>query len=163
VTARDPKDPKTYTRFGRVESEGEHLNARSSGGLSQRQQELLATTPWKGPHKASDALDPRFAQGDDVKAVRKLAEGLQTYLGLGPGDLTPSPNDGFRAEASDPAKGYLLHQWPEITGLEAGKPREETLEVLFKDNPKLAEKIGQDIEVITAWNNKEKNASYWHI
>jgi hypothetical protein len=89
-------------------------------------------------------------------------------IGLGPITLASTSVGGgtaeYRGQASDVSKGYLVHQWPEvkIEENELAKPKEITLEVLFKDAPNLVP--GSKVEVITAWHSDKPNgASYWHI
>jgi hypothetical protein len=77
VTSRDPKNKTTKVEYGRVELEGDHVSA---GQLNARQQAALASSTWKGPHKAADALDPQFANSDDVVKIRGYAKGLLGYL-----------------------------------------------------------------------------------
>ena len=92
--------------------------------------------------------------------LRPTGDHTNVRIGLGPGDTTYA-ND-YRDQAADPGKGYLLHQFAEITDLKPGEPKEVTLEVMYKDAPKLTP--GQKgIEVISAWNNKDHNSSYWHV
>ena len=84
-------------------------------------------------------------------------------VGLGP--MTPKPAgadyDWHRPMASDMSKGYLLHQWPEISIDPAKeKAKEVTLEVLYADVPGL--KPGTEVEVISTWN-APNNRSYWHV
>ncbi len=108
-------------------------------------------------------------KGGEVVGVRLKAtlraEGKHKVVrvGLGPnamkGNESFSTNGNGREMASDPAKGYLLHQWPEMS-IEPGKPLEVKLEVLFKDAPNL--KPGQQVEIIAAYNNEAKS-DYWHV
>jgi len=108
-------------------------------------------------------------KGGEVVGVRLKAtlraEGQHgvVRVGLGPNSMTGtesfSTNGSGRSMASDPAQGYLLHQWPEMK-VEAGKPLEIKLEVLFKDAPNL--KPGQQVEIIAAFNNEAKS-DYWHV
>ena len=81
-------------------------------------------------------------------------------IGLGPvGGLKESHIDDFRSLAADAAKGYLLHQFPEVTGL-TSEAKEVSFKVLYKDVPGL--KNGSEVEVISAWNNAD-SSSYWHV
>lgn len=88
-------------------------------------------------------------------------------IGIGPNDAAKYDYSTFREQASDPKKGYLLHQWPEITldpkEIGQGKAKEVTFEVLYADAPALA---GWDakkpVEVISAWSDKTASV-YWHV
>lgn len=79
VVGRDPKNKKTQVRYGRVELEGDHVSA---GQLNARQQAALAGSDWKGPHKANDTRDPRFAASNEVTKIRGYGVALQKYLGV---------------------------------------------------------------------------------
>ena len=76
---RDPRSRKTQVRYGRVELEGDHVSA---GQLNARQQAALSGSDWKGPHKANDTVDPRFAASDEVSKIRGYGVALQKYLGV---------------------------------------------------------------------------------
>ena len=79
VVGRDPRSRKTQVRYGRVELEGDHVSA---GQLNARQQAALSGSDWKGPHKATDTSDPRFAASDEVTKIRGYGVALQKYLGV---------------------------------------------------------------------------------
>lgn len=79
VVGRDPRNRRTQVRYGRVELEGDHVSA---GQLNARQQAALAGSDWKGPHKANDTKDPRFAASDEVTRIRGYGVALQSYLGV---------------------------------------------------------------------------------
>lgn len=79
VVGRDPRNRATQVRYGRVELEGDHVSA---GQLNARQQAALAGSDWKGPHKATDTRDPRFAASDEVTKIRGYGVALQRYLGV---------------------------------------------------------------------------------
>jgi hypothetical protein len=81
VVGRDPMNRATQVRYGRVELEGDHVSA---GQLNARQQAALAGSDWKGPHKAHDTKDPRFAASDEVTKIRGYGVALQGYLGVTP-------------------------------------------------------------------------------
>lgn len=81
VVGRDPKNRATQVRYGRVELEGDHVSA---GQLNARQRAALAGSDWKGPHKANDTRDPRFAASDEVTKIRGYGVALQGYLGVKP-------------------------------------------------------------------------------
>jgi hypothetical protein len=76
VVGRDPRNKKTEVRYGRVELEGDHVSA---GQLNARQQAALAGSDWKGPHKANDTRDPRFAASSEVTKIRGYGVALQSY------------------------------------------------------------------------------------
>lgn len=79
VVGRDPKNRRTQVRYGRVELEGDHVSA---GQLNARQQAALAGSDWKGPHKATDTRDARFAGSDEVVKIRGYGVALQGYLNV---------------------------------------------------------------------------------
>lgn len=79
VVGRDPRNRATQVRYGRVELEGDHVSA---GQLNARQQAALAGSDWKGPHKANDTRDARFAGSDEVTKIRGYGVALQGYLGV---------------------------------------------------------------------------------
>jgi hypothetical protein len=81
VVGRDPRNRATQVRYGRVELEGDHVSA---GQLNARQQAALAGSDWKGPHKANDTRDPRFAASDEVTKIRGYGVALQGYLKVKP-------------------------------------------------------------------------------
>lgn len=80
-------------------------------------------------------------------------------IGLGPkgGDKS---ND-FRQKASDPGKGHLLHQFPEVKDIKNNEPKEMTFEVKYADVSNL--KPGQEFEVISAWGGNPNNKDYYHV
>jgi hypothetical protein len=85
-------------------------------------------------------------------------------VGLGPMTYKKgSGNDwnAHRAMASDPKKGYLVHQFKEIKGLEQNKPLEKKWELHYGKGNKF--KGGEKLEVISAWNNGAANNTYWHV
>ncbi len=88
-------------------------------------------------------------------------------IGIGPNDSAKYDYSTFREQASDPKKGYLLHQFQEIT-LDAkeigqGKAKEITLEVMYADAPQLAKwDAKKPVEVISAWGDKSSSV-YWHV
>ena len=88
-------------------------------------------------------------------------------IGIGPNDSAKYDYSTFREQASDPKKGYLLHQFQEIA-LDAkeigqGKAKEITLEVMYADAPQLAKwDAKKPVEVITAWGDKTSSV-YWHV
>jgi hypothetical protein len=88
-------------------------------------------------------------------------------IGIGPNDATKYDYATFRDQASDTTKGYLLHQWPQIT-LDAkeigrGKAKPITLEVLYADAPELARwDPTKPVEVISAWSDSNAGV-YWHV
>jgi hypothetical protein len=88
-------------------------------------------------------------------------------IGIGPNDATKYDYATFRDQASDPKKGYLLHQFQEIT-LDAkeigpGKAKPITLEVRYADVPALATwDPAKPLEVISAWSDS-KASVYWHV
>jgi hypothetical protein len=88
-------------------------------------------------------------------------------IGIGPNDSAKYDYSTFREQASDPKKGYLLHQFQEIA-LDAkeigqGKAKEVTLEVMYADAPELAKwDAKKPVEVITAWGDKTSSV-YWHV
>ena len=88
-------------------------------------------------------------------------------IGIGPNDSAKYDYSTFREQASDPKKGYLLHQFQEIS-LDAkeigqGKAKEITLEVMYADAPQLAKwDAKKPVEVITAWGDKTSSV-YWHV
>lgn len=77
VVGRDPRKRATQVRYGRVELEGDHVSA---GQLNARQQAALQGSDWKGPHKANDTNDPRFAASKEVTKIRGYGVALQKYL-----------------------------------------------------------------------------------
>ncbi len=77
VVGRDPRNRATEVRYGRVELEGDHVSA---GQLNARQQAALSGSDWKGPHKANDTGDQRFAGSGEVKQIRGYGLALQKYL-----------------------------------------------------------------------------------
>ncbi len=79
VVGRDPKNRRTQVRYGRVELEGDHVSA---GQLNARQQAALAGSDWKGPHRATDTRDARFAGSDEVTKIRGYGVALQSYLNV---------------------------------------------------------------------------------
>lgn len=88
-------------------------------------------------------------------------------IGIGPNDQAKYDYATFREQASDPKKGYLLHQWPEIELAKAdigqGKAKEITLEVMYADAPELARwDPKKPVEVISAWGDKSASV-YWHV
>jgi hypothetical protein len=88
-------------------------------------------------------------------------------IGIGPNDSAKYDSSTFREQASDPKKGYLLHQWPEIElskgELGQGKAKEITLEVMYADAPDLARwDATKPVEVISAWSDKTASV-YWHV
>jgi hypothetical protein len=88
-------------------------------------------------------------------------------IGLGPNDPAKYDYATFRDQASDPTKGYLLHQFPEITldkkEIGQGKAKEITLEVMYADAPELAKwDPAKEVEVISAWSDKTASV-YWHV
>jgi hypothetical protein len=88
-------------------------------------------------------------------------------IGIGPNDPSKYDYAAFREQASDPKKGYLLHQWPEITidkkDIGQGKAKEVTLEVLYADAPELAKwDPAKEVEIISAWSDA-KASVYWHV
>lgn len=80
VTSRDPLNPRTQVRFGRVEMEGDHVSAR----LNARQQQAIASSTWKGPHSEADSRNPAFAATHDVQHIRDLANSLKDFLKITP-------------------------------------------------------------------------------
>ncbi|HUS64888.1 MAG TPA: hypothetical protein VMZ28_10120 [Kofleriaceae bacterium] len=127
---------------------------------------------------AADAQS--FHEKVEAKEIKKGGQvvGLRLKLTLRPengstqdkvrvslGPMTPKPSgadyDWHRAAVSDPKKGYVIHQWPEIEiDPKKEKAKEVTLEVLYADVPGL--KPGTDVEVISAWN-APSNRTYWHV
>jgi len=88
-------------------------------------------------------------------------------IGIGPNDAAKYDSSTFREQASDPKKGYLLHQWPEIELSKAevgpGKAKQITLEVMYADVPELAKwDATKPVEVISAWSDKTASV-YWHV
>ncbi len=88
-------------------------------------------------------------------------------IGIGPNDASKYDYATFRDQASDASKGYLLHQWPEITldakAIGRGKAKPIELEVLYADNPALARwDATKPLEVISAWSDS-KASVYWHV
>lgn len=88
-------------------------------------------------------------------------------IGIGPNDQSKYDYATFRDQASDPRKGYLLHQWPEIAldkkEIGQGKAKEVTLEVMYADAPELAKwDASKPVEVISAWSDKTASV-YWHV
>lgn len=88
-------------------------------------------------------------------------------IGIGPNDASKYDWATFRDQASDPKKGYLLHQWPEIAldGKEIGRGKAKPieLEVLYADAPELAKwDPSKPLEVISAWSDS-KASVYWHV
>ncbi len=88
-------------------------------------------------------------------------------IGIGPNDSTKYDYATFRDQASDMKKGYLLHQFQEIT-LDAkeigpGKAKPIELEVRYADVPALAKwDPAKPLEVISAWSDA-KASVYWHV
>ena len=127
---------------------------------------LLAAAPDADAVSAHERVEAKpITKGGEVVGLRlKLTlrpDGSgydKVRIGIGPNNGT-RPSD-HRGAASDPGKGYLLHQFPEVTGVEANKPKEVTVEVLYKDAPNL--KPGADVEVITAWSGPH-NPGYFHV
>jgi hypothetical protein len=88
-------------------------------------------------------------------------------IGIGPNDPTKYDYAKFRDQASDATKGYLLHQFPEITldakEIGAGKAKPITLEVRYADAPELATwDPAKPVEVISAWSDSTASV-YWHV
>jgi len=88
-------------------------------------------------------------------------------IGIGPNDPAKYDYSTFREQASDPKKGYLLHQFPEIELTKAeigqGKAKQITLEVMYADAPELAKwDVTKDVELISAWGDKTSSV-YWHV
>ena len=118
---------------------------------------------------AADAAAESFHERIEAKPINKGGEvvGLRLKLTLRPdgsqgtvqvalgkaSNLGPST---YRAAATDPSKGFLQHQFPDMK-VEGKAPKEVTLEVLYKDAPGLTP--GQSVDVITAW----KGSSYVHV
>jgi len=88
-------------------------------------------------------------------------------IGIGPNDPSKYDYATFRDQASDPKKGYLLHQFQEIT-LDAkeigpGKAKPIELELRYADVPALAKwDASKPLEVISAWSDS-KASVYWHV
>jgi hypothetical protein len=101
-----------------------------------------------------EKADPRpITKGGDVIGMRLVLtlrpDGTQKTVLVGLGKPSNSYNSGnYRTFASDPTKGYLLHQWKQIE-LDGKNAKEVTLEVLFADVPGL--KAGDDVDVVSAW------------
>ncbi|HLU65142.1 MAG TPA: hypothetical protein VKZ63_02635 [Kofleriaceae bacterium] len=127
---------------------------------------LVAAAPDAEAVSAHERVEAKpITKGGEVVGLRlKLtlrpdSSGYDTVrIGIGPNNGT-RPSD-HRGAASDPSKGYLLHQFPEVKGLKANTPKEVTVEVLYKDVPNL--KPGSAVEVITAWSGPH-NPGYWHV
>lgn len=116
VTARDPQSKK-WTRFGRVELEGDHVSA---GQLNARQQAALQGSTWKGPHKAKDVKNPAFAKSPDVKHIRGLGVKLTNYLKIKP--VKDSKYVAGRARLAK--RGVKVGTGPNmIRGLTPAKPK----------------------------------------
>jgi hypothetical protein len=128
---------------------------------------LLAASPAAEAVSAHERVEAKpITKGGEVVGLRlKLTlrpdgSGYDTVrIGIGPNDGT-RPSD-HRGAASDPGKGYLLHQFPEVKGVPGNTPKEVTVEVLYKDAPGLL-KAGAEVEVITAWSGPH-NKGYWHV
>jgi hypothetical protein len=115
-------------------------------------------------------VEPLVEKGETVGL--KLSLTLRPYdsdkpvvrVSLGPNTYTYGTPGNHRELASDPKKGYLLYQWPEIKLKRgeyggAGKPMPMTFELRFKDAPKV--KPGAKVEIISTWNDGSGN--YWHV
>jgi hypothetical protein len=102
--------------FGRVELEGDHVAPQ----LTAAQQQALATTTWKGPHKAKDAHDASFTDSSDVKHIRRLSTSLQKYLkvkAVKPSKYVVS-REMLAQKGVDFSKGSVM-----ITGLRRSSPK----------------------------------------
>jgi hypothetical protein len=127
---------------------------------------LAAAAPAQPYHERVKA-EPIAKDGEVVGLRLELTlrpnDRYQNVVRVGLGPITATGRiDENRENASDPAAGYLLHQWPEITfgDAELSRPSPRTFEVLFEDAPGLVP--GRKVEVISAWNNATRS-SYWHI
>jgi hypothetical protein len=88
--------------------------------------------------------------GVQVKMLLRRASYSHDRILVGLGKIEGGlPFGKHRAQASDPAQGYLLHQWPAVTGTRESPAKEVVLKVLYKDNPKLVP--GKKVDVVTAW------------
>lgn len=119
--------------------------------------------------KASAIMKDGAAVGLRLKlTLRPVDSGRPVVrIGIGPNDAAKYDSATFREQASDPKKGYLLHQWPEIAldpaEVGQGKAKTITLEVMYADAPELARwDASKPVEVISAWGDKTASV-YWHV
>ena len=75
--------------------------------------------------------------------------------------LAPTSGISDRTKASDKSKGALLHQWPDVKGIQNNTPKEVTVEVKYADLPNL--KPGDQFRLITAWGDNPRNKGYFHL
>ena len=106
---------------------------------------------------------PLVKKGETVGVRIKLTLRPEDYghdrvrVGISPGGK--AGDSDYRTKASDPKKGHLLHQWPEIKGLKTNQPQEVTLEVRYEDAPGLTP--GSKFELVSAWSDSSR--THWHI
>jgi hypothetical protein len=118
-------------------------------------------------HHERVKVTPIKEQGKVVGARLKLTlrptgGEKRVRVGLGPMNYREGGRNDYRALASDPKKGYLVHQFEEITGLSGNKPIEKNFEIRYGEGNKL--KGGEKLEVISAWNSTTgNNANSWHL
>ena len=109
-----------------------------------------------------DADAESFHEKEEARPITKggAVVGMRVVVTLRPDGSQPRVKVGlgkrknsfgstnYQTAATDPAKGYLIHQWPEIE-VPGKAAKEVTLEVLFADVPDL--KPGDDVDLVTAW------------
>lgn len=126
------------------------LLAGAGTARAQARHERVSVKPIKDQGKIVGAM---------IKLTLRPAPGFTTTrVGLGAMSRAAYGND-HRAAASDPKAGYLLHQFPELTGL--AQPRELELELRYGQHGG-GLRGGETVDVVTAWNNPS-NRSYWHV